>query len=89
MKLALDGSLNGKYRGDCECGMTWSGQTETDGSRTPSPALPVAEAAVHHRMCHHDQALQLVFTWRFEQWLERYWRTMDASQGLGHATVTR
>lgn len=89
MKIAIDGCKTGSYRGDCECGMSWTGHTERDRSTVWSPALPIAEAVVHMRMCHDDTFLQLVFTWRFENWLETYWRTSDRVRGLGAATMTR
>ena len=89
MKIALDGSARGAYRGDCECGTTWNGQAEVDGSRIPSPALPVAETVVHMKMCHDNTNLELVFTWRFEQWLKVYWDRSSNPAGLSNARMTR
>jgi hypothetical protein len=89
MKIAIDGSGAGSYRADCECGTTWSGRTHLDQCGIASPALPVAEAVVHMKMCHDDTALQLCFTWRFEEWLKRYWDRSSNSEGLVKAQIER
>lgn len=89
MKIAIDGGNTGQYQANCECGMSWHGQSYRDRSSVWSPALPIAEAVVHMRMCHDEHTLQLVFTWRMENWLEAYWRQADIHSGLGTATMTR
>lgn len=89
MKIAIDGSPQGGYRADCECGTSWSGTTLRDESRFASPALPVAEAVVHMRMCHDNVGLQLVFTWRFENWLEKYWDHSSNTANLLRASTVR
>ena len=89
MKIALDGSPNGGYRGDCECGTSWCGHTWQDKSGMNSPALPVAEAVVHMRMCHDEEFLQLVFSWRFENWLQNYWDRSSNTNQLPNAVMVR
>ena len=89
MKIVLDGTRPGTYRGDCECGMSWSGRTEPDSSGIASPALPVAEAVVHMKMCHDETNLQLYFTLRFEWWLKAYWDRYSNWEGLAAAQMKR
>lgn len=89
MKMVIDGSLAGVYRGDCECGFSWHGVAERMSDYSHSPALPIAEAAVHWRMCHEHLELQLRFTQRFHKWLESYWQRVDALNGLGQASMAR
>ena len=89
MKIALDGGRHGGYRGECECGFTWGGQAVRDSTGVASPALPIAEAVVHHRMCHDDTSLQLCFTWRFEEWLKRYWDRASFREFVGTAAMER
>lgn len=89
MKIAIDGSPTGGYRADCECGTSWSGTTFRDRSTYFSPALPVAEAVVHMRMCHDNVGLQLCFTWRFENWLEKYWELSSNTANLLTASTVR
>lgn len=89
MKMVLDGTGSGMYRGDCECGFNWHGMAEQLPDHFYSPALPVAEASVHHRMCHADVWLNVQFTDRFRGWLEKYWLRMHALNGLGSYTMTR
>ena len=89
MNIALDVRPIGRYRGDCECGFTWTGHAVVDISKVASPALPLAEAVVHHRMCHDNQMIQLVFSYQFELWLEQYWVHCSATTGLAKGRMTR
>jgi hypothetical protein len=89
MKIALDGSDFGFYRGDCECGFSYTGRTVPDNSLICSPAQPIAEAVVHYRMCHLETTLQLVFTDQFQRWLCHYWEGLDKVSGLVQATMAR
>lgn len=89
MKIVLDGTVTGLYRGDCECGFNWHGQGEQLPDHSYSALLPIAEAVVHKNMCHQEVWLNLEFTTRFQRWLEHYWQRMDSVNGLGQATMTR
>jgi hypothetical protein len=89
MKIALDGAWRGQYRGDCECGSSWTGVAELHRTGVASPALPIAEAVVHKRMMHEDQFLELVFTERFCVWLERFWDRMAYAEMIATARSQR
>jgi len=41
------------------------------------------------KMCHDNTNLELVFTWRFEQWLKVYWDRSSNPAGLSNARMTR
>jgi hypothetical protein len=89
IRLTIDGTYStGSYRVDCECQASWSGQGETIGSGIWSPALPVAECVVHHRLEHEQLLLELRFTDRFAKWLERYWEVESMRQYLSFAKPT-
>jgi len=80
--ITLDGTEHtGLYRGQCTCGDVWNGQASAEGTYGYSPALPVADAAVHAKLVHHGGLFTIVFTQRFKLWLERYWSA--ASDRLG------
>lgn len=72
--LVIEGSEeNGAYRVRCSCLQTWKGRAEPLVFGTYSPALPVAEAAVHWRLEHAAAGLYVEFSPGFRMWLERYW----------------
>jgi hypothetical protein len=74
VKIAIDGSkATGRYRVDCECGTSWTGEGEMLGIMQFSPALPVAETVVHMRLEHPEQELDARFSARFNSWLAAYW----------------
>lgn len=89
MKIVLDGSRAGIYRGDCECGFSWHGMGERLPDGCYSPALPIAEAVVHVDMCHEQLIPELRFTARYKRWLFQHWTRADSMNGLGQATMTR
>jgi hypothetical protein len=74
MKVAIDGQrVVGLYRVDCECGGTWRGDAERSTPNHFSPALPVAEAVAHMRMCHPEELLDVRFSEKFSEWLVSHW----------------
>jgi hypothetical protein len=74
VKIAIDGSkATGRYRVDCECGSSWTGQGEMLGIVSYSPALPIAECVVHRRLEHPDLSQDIRFSARFSDWLHSYW----------------
>lgn len=84
MKIAIDGSVtNGRYRVECECGMVWNGTAEHNRLNQWSPALPVAECAVHLKLEHPNTLLDLRFTSRFTRWLESHWEHSNERQATG------
>lgn len=89
MKIALDGSAAGKYRGDCECGFSWSGDVSNSELLQANPTMAIAETVVHMRMVHSEQALNLYFTERFERWLFKIWQVASATGELHESTITR
>src|SRR5258708_3188943 len=94
MKIAVDGrSLFGSYECQCECGLTWKGEGEELRPGLYSPALPIAEAVVHMKMCHPELQLDLRMTADFQHWLTHYWeisslRVATAIE-IGYARVDR
>jgi hypothetical protein len=74
MKVAIDGrSFFGGYEVQCECGDRWKGTGEELRHGFFSPALPIAEAVVHMRLCHPGVQLDVHMTADFESWLASYW----------------
>jgi len=73
-RILIDGSAHtGSYRATCDCTDVWLGRAESTGVANWSPALPIAEAVVHMKMCHPNAYLDLQFTDRFRGWLTSYW----------------
>lgn len=89
MKIALDGSTNGTYRGDCECGFSWSGLAGPERDALRNPTMAVAETVVHVRMCHQGDGLQLVFSQRFEHWLFKYWQASGTLTEISNGAMIR
>lgn len=74
MKVAIDGDrVVGLYRVDCECGDSWQGDAERLTESHFSPALPVAEAVAHIRLCHEGDQLDVRFSTKFSDWLVGHW----------------
>lgn len=77
--VLIDGGAHtGHYRCQCECGTTWTGQGAEDGHAVWSPAMPLAEAVAHFKMCHAETSLDLRLTERFKTWLTQYWERWTA-----------
>lgn len=83
MKVVIDGARHsGNYRCVCECGQAWHGQGEPASTAAFSPAMPIAEAVAHVRLCHAGVGIALDLSGQFEDWLEAHWKRRRAT---GHA----
>lgn len=77
VQLTIDGARHsGGYRVDCDCNESWTGRGAWEPGDNFNPAAPVAWAAIHARLLHPGERVDLRFTERFSAWLEHYWTRM-------------
>ncbi len=81
MRIHIDGAAHtGNYRCACDCLTQWQGHGQPAIGGKFSPALPIVEAVMHHKLEHTAYVLDLQFSPRFVAWVTDFWALTSGAQ---------